>query len=88
MGKAYAEHAGSWPYGVEMPVLSLKEQFRLAGIRLMEEQGIGFVESLDFLDFIPGSGGWKESIRLWYTGLEKKEQQLFPGYLLLAHGIV
>ncbi|MEC0371481.1 class I SAM-dependent methyltransferase [Paenibacillus chibensis] len=86
IGKAYAEQAGSWPYGVEMPVTSLKDPFTAAGLRLIDERGIGFLQSLEFLDFMPGLGLWKEWLRGWYDELDTDEQRHFPGYLLLAHG--
>lgn len=87
MGKAYAEQAGTWPYGVEMPVATLEETFQLAGIRLIGEYGIGFEESLEFLDFIPEMRPFKDWLRLWHSRLGQEEQKLFPGYLLLAHGL-
>ncbi|GIP25930.1 hypothetical protein J23TS9_10600 [Paenibacillus sp. J23TS9] len=88
MGKSFAEQAGSWPYGVEMPVESLKDSFSKAGIQPVEEREIGFLESLDFIDFIPDGGSVKAWLRHWYSSLEIEEQRLFPGYLLLTHGKV
>ncbi|WP_341479991.1 class I SAM-dependent methyltransferase [Paenibacillus dendrobii] len=88
MGKAFAEQSGTWPYGVEMPVESLKDAFGKAGIQMSEERCIGFLESLDFLDFIPDGLHVKSGLRQWYASLEMEERRLFPGYLLLTHGII
>ncbi|OXM85346.1 hypothetical protein CF651_15750 [Paenibacillus rigui] len=89
LGKGYAEAAGSWPYGTEVPVASLQEEFRLAGLEVELETNIGFVQSLDFLDFIPGSQMLKQWAVQWYDALDAEEKaRLFPGYLLLTAGRV
>lgn len=88
VGKAFAETTGRWMYGRETPVLSLRDEFAVGRITLLEEFSVGFVNSLDFLDFIPGSQPVKQWMRHWYDGLTKEEQDLFPGYLLASVGRV
>ena len=85
-GKAFAEKHGLWMYGMEEPVHTLAEEFRESGITLLEERDIGFLNSLDFLDFMPDSYAVKQLLSEWYTGLPKDEQTLYPGYLLASVG--
>ncbi|MBP1990856.1 class I SAM-dependent methyltransferase [Paenibacillus eucommiae] len=86
IGKAYAEKQGTWMYGVEEPVLSLKKEFKKSKITLVKETHLGFLNSLDFLDFLPGSGAMKQWMHNWYEGLSAEEQSHFPGYLLVSVG--
>jgi len=88
IGKAFAEQQGTWMYGVEEPVTTLKDEFAYSGIKLLKETDIGFVNGLDFLDFIPGSQSMKNWISTWYEGLSEEERRLFPGYLLVSVGMV
>lgn len=89
LGKSYAEAAGTWRYGTEIPIDSLREAFRQAEIEVELETDIGFVQSLDFLDFIPGAEVVKQWAASWYKTLEEKERkEAFPGYLLLTAGTV
>lgn len=87
VGKAFAEKQGNWMYGVEEPVLTLAKEFEDSGIPLLEESDIGFVNSLDFFDFIPQSDIMKQSIIQWYQALSAEEQSFFPGYLLVSVGM-
>ncbi|WP_438350061.1 class I SAM-dependent methyltransferase [Paenibacillus sp. FA6] len=86
VGKAYAEKQGVWMYGVEEPVTTLVNEFESSGIPLLSETDIGFVNSLDFLDFIPQSDIIKQSIIQWYQELSAEDQNFFPGYLLVSVG--
>jgi SAM-dependent methyltransferase len=88
MGKAYAESQGTWRYGHEVPVESLREEFRLAGIELERETDIGFVQGMEFLDFIPGTQILKMWAAKWHQGLSDEDKRTFPGYLLSAAGRV
>jgi 2-polyprenyl-3-methyl-5-hydroxy-6-metoxy-1,4-benzoquinol methylase/GT2 family glycosyltransferase len=88
VGKAFAETNGTWMYGIEEPVMSLQEEFDQCGISLVEETDIGFMNSLDFLDFIPDAHSVKKRIGDWFEGLSSSEKSLFPGYLLLSVGKV
>nr|WP_283246408.1 class I SAM-dependent methyltransferase [Paenibacillus sp. Marseille-Q4541] len=86
IGKEYAEAQGTWMYGVEEPVTTLQSEFVQSGITLLEETDIGFINSLDFLDFVPDSASIKNVIRNWYEGLTEMEKSFFPGYLLVSIG--
>ncbi|MDR6881951.1 methyltransferase domain-containing protein [Bacillus sp. 3255] len=88
VGKAFSESNGTWMYGAEEPVMTLKKEFDESGITLLEETDIGFMNSLDFLDFIPDAQPMKKWIGDWFEGLSVKEKSLFPGYLLLSVGRV
>ncbi|OPH61409.1 hypothetical protein BC351_14810 [Paenibacillus ferrarius] len=88
IGKAYAEANCTWMYGTEIPVDSLKQEFELAGIEVDKEQNIGFIQSMDFLDFIPGAELLKQSAVEWYKELSDEEKVVFPGYLLAILGTV
>lgn len=86
VGKATAERVGTWMYGEEYPIESMREAFRLSGMTVLEETHTGFLESLDFLDFIDNSTATKEEIRLWYEALEPHLKKNFPGYLVVTVG--
>lgn len=88
VGKAFSENRGTWMYGVEEPVMSLHDEFAASDIEWVSEYNIGFKESLPFLDFISGTGQLKEWISEWYDTLDKQDQALFPGYLLVSVGKV
>ncbi|TVX93121.1 class I SAM-dependent methyltransferase [Paenibacillus agilis] len=88
VGKYYAEQSGTWMYGVEEPVLSLQDEFQDSNITLLNEHSIGFINSLDFLDFVPNAGVLKTQLRIWYEQLDNVEQSWFPGYLLASIGRV
>ncbi|UQZ87443.1 biotin biosynthesis protein BioC [Paenibacillus konkukensis] len=87
-GKAYGERQGTWMYGIEEPVLTVEDEFRRSGIEWIGETNIGFLNSLDFLDYIPEAQPVKQAIRQWYETLPAEEQRLFPGYLLVSAGKV
>ncbi|WP_246239636.1 glycosyltransferase [Paenibacillus anseongensis] len=88
IGKAYAEANHTWRYGTEIPVDSLKQEFELSDIEVEEERNIGFIQSMDFLDYIPGAEIIKQSAIEWYSELNDKEREFFPGYLLVTLGSV
>ena len=87
-GKYAAEQQGTWMYGVEDPVWSLSEEFAASGITLIEENHIGFANSLDFLDFIGGSQSVKIWLSQWYASLPADEREAHAGYLLVSKGRV
>ncbi|MDH6669694.1 2-polyprenyl-3-methyl-5-hydroxy-6-metoxy-1,4-benzoquinol methylase [Paenibacillus sp. LBL] len=87
-GKEAAEQLGTWMYGTEYPIFSLKDSFERSGIALIEESSIGFLNSLDFLDFIQDSQTVKHWLTKWYHGLTKEEKCNVPGYLLVSVGVV
>ncbi len=86
IGKEVAERTGTWMYGVENPVLSLKDEFAASGLELLNETHIGFLDSLPFLDFVPQSQEIKQWLAAWYERLSEQERGVFPGYLLVSTG--
>ncbi|MCL6577584.1 class I SAM-dependent methyltransferase [Kyrpidia sp.] len=86
VGKAFAEEYGLWPYGQEIPTESLRDTFLAAGLKFVSEFDVGFLDSLCFLDFIPGTPTIKQYLRQWYSSLPETEKQKFPGYLLACIG--
>jgi ubiquinone/menaquinone biosynthesis C-methylase UbiE len=49
IGKLVQEEAGTWPYGLEMPIASLRDDYEAAGIRLTAEFSVGSRHALNFL---------------------------------------
>jgi 2-polyprenyl-3-methyl-5-hydroxy-6-metoxy-1,4-benzoquinol methylase len=89
LGKAYAEKMGVWPYGVELPLHSMKEEFQLAGLEDIQEFDIAFDAGLDFLSFLPEAQTMKDVFREWADTLTGQEKQsLLQGYLIVTSGIV
>ena len=48
-GKAYQEEQGIWPYGVEIPILSMRKNFECAGLQILSEYSLGAEHALNFL---------------------------------------
>lgn len=86
VGKSYAEEYGTWPYGKEELTTTLENVMRESGIIFKEEYNVGFLNSLDFLDFIPDAGAIKEFMTSWYNTLSAEDKKRFPGYLLVSVG--
>jgi len=84
VGKAVAEKEGTWMYGKEIPVTSLRKIVEKSGLLLIEEKHTGFLDSLAFLDFIQGAEPVKTAIRSWYETLSHAQRKDFPGYLLVT----
>ena len=59
-----------------------------AEYRLSRRAKIGFLDSLDFLDFIRDSQTVKHWLTMWYHGLPEQEKRNVPGYLLVSVGMV
>jgi len=49
LGKRSQELKGCWPYGLEMPLHSLRADYEAAGVRVVEEFSIGTRHALKFL---------------------------------------
>jgi malonyl-CoA O-methyltransferase len=49
LGKRAQEVAGAWPYGLEMPLLSLRADYEAAGIRFVREFTVGAKHALGFM---------------------------------------
>jgi ubiquinone/menaquinone biosynthesis C-methylase UbiE len=49
IGKMTQERAGVWPYGLEMPLVSLRDDYAAAGLTVTREFSVGAEHSLNFL---------------------------------------
>ncbi len=89
LGKWAAERNGSWPYGKELPIQTMKDVFTGAGYTLQAEYPIASSVSLDFLAFLGNNTG--ELLRLFLAELTEDEKadmlQRMGGYLLYSKGI-
>jgi len=83
-GKYIAEQNGSWPYGIEVPVGTLVSAATKAGLKLLREYSIGFINALDFLNFVPGGQYVRQAMIDFYRHLSEEEKEKFPGYLLVS----
>ncbi len=83
-GKAYQEEDGTWPYGVETPISSLRNDFEAAGLHVTSEYSIGAVHALSFL---PDSHPLRKPLHEWLGGLPPSElRDCNQGYLLVTSG--
>jgi SAM-dependent methyltransferase len=48
-GKDYQEERGFWLYGLETPILTLREEYEAAGLRVDSEYSVGFQHAFNFL---------------------------------------
>lgn len=83
-GKEAGEELETWMYGTEYPITSLQDEFERSGLTLIEEHSIGFLNSLDFLDFIENSASVKQWLTAWYHSLDEQEQRQVPVICLSA----
>ena len=49
-GKAVQERLGEWPYGLEMPLATLRDDYQAAGIRVTAEFTVAAEHALNFVD--------------------------------------
>jgi hypothetical protein len=67
LGKWVAEKNGSWPYGRELPVRTMKDIFEGSGFVLQAEYSIAHLASLDFISFLSNNTG--QIFRLFFADL-------------------
>lgn len=84
IGKYLAEKMGTWPYGIENPVYTLRPVCKKAGLKLVREYSTGLLEALDFLHFIPNSQSVRAVMEQFIKDLPAEEASAFPGYLLVS----
>ncbi len=85
MGKSWLEERGQWLYGIEMPLLSLREEFEAAGMKVLSEYSIAAKHSVRFL---PRAHPMREAVTNWMESLSLKElQSCNQGYLLVTVGV-
>jgi hypothetical protein len=84
VGKAVQEEGGTWPYGLEIPILSLRNDFESIGLRVVQEYSVGARHALNFL---PGDHVLRNALAVWMQ--DKTDQELRDcnqGYLLITKG--
>jgi len=85
IGKRAQEIAGVWPYGLETPLQSLRDDYLAAGLRVETEFSVGAEHSLNFLNDRPIQRGLTEVFR----ALSRRELRDWnQGYLLVTIGTV
>jgi malonyl-CoA O-methyltransferase len=85
VGKAYQEEQGKWPYGLEIPVLSLRDDFEAAGLTVVSEYSVGAKHALSFL---PTDYPLRKSLSTWIEDRSPKELRDWnQGYLLVTIGV-
>jgi len=83
-GKALQERTGQWAYGLEVPILSLRQEFAEAGLRVVKEFTIDARHSLNFL---PAGHALRLALSAWMDTLSHEELlDCNQGYLLITLG--
>jgi ubiquinone/menaquinone biosynthesis C-methylase UbiE len=83
-GKADQEKNGTWPYGIETPILSLRDEFNAAGLTSVSEHSVGVKHALSFL---PVGHPLRESLSNWMKSMPPNQlQSCHQGYLLVTIG--
>jgi malonyl-CoA O-methyltransferase len=83
-GKKYQEEDGSWSYGIEIPIVSLRDDFEAAGLHVKSEFTVGAKHALSFL---PLNHPLRKSLSVWIEGMPSEElQECNQGYLLVTVG--
>jgi malonyl-CoA O-methyltransferase len=84
-GKDILEKQGSWKYGYEMPILSLRKEFEAVGLNSITEITVGVKQGLNF---IPRNHSLRKPLSNWIKSFDQKElKSSHQGYLLVTTGI-
>lgn len=84
--KAELELSNRWPYGRELPRISLRNVFESAGLRVVEEMTLCPESSIEFLRNV--DAGLHERFAKWWSTLPPDDPlQCTMGYLLLTVGL-
>ncbi|MGL4943343.1 MAG: class I SAM-dependent methyltransferase [Thermoguttaceae bacterium] len=81
-GKAIQEQSGTWPWGLELPQYSLREEFTASGFRVTAEYTI---DELHALTFLPEQHYLRTAIERWFRE-NKCSDNCGQGYLLVTIG--
>lgn len=85
VGKMMQEREGLWPYGREMPQVSLADDFRSAGFEVIREFSVAHRHALNFLP--PRARGLRKFLAKLFTGGNPAEATDWnQGYLLVTIG--
>jgi SAM-dependent methyltransferase len=83
-GKRTQEAEGTWPYGLEVPLVSLREDFEAAGLTVLNEYSVGAQHSLAFLS---RKHPLRRALLRWMHGVPREFlDSCNQGYLLLTIG--
>lgn len=82
VGKAIMEKDGSWGYGKELPQYSMKQEYQLAGLKVIEEYTIGEQHALEFL---PKKHYLRKALQKWINE-NICNDNCGQGYLLVTVG--
>ncbi|MEE9181334.1 MAG: methyltransferase domain-containing protein [candidate division NC10 bacterium] len=83
-GKAYQEERGTWPYGIEIPISSLHDDYEAAGLHVTSEFSVGAKHALSFL---PDDHPLRRALSDWFETLPPDLlQDCNQGYLLVTIG--
>jgi len=85
VGKTYQEEQGTWPWGLEFPILSLRDDFEAAGLHVISEYSVGARHALSFL---PPDHPLHGPLATWIENMSFEElQSCNQGYLLVTVGV-
>ncbi len=83
-GKAELESRGKWIYGLEMPLLTQRDDFEAAGLRVLAEYSVGAKHGLEFL---APDHPLRHALSDWMDQQSPEElRSLHQGYLLVTIG--
>ena len=84
-GKMLQERAGLWPYGLEMPLVTLRDDYEAIGLAVIREFSVGSHHSLSFLP--ESAKGLRTALsRLFEEVPERELDEWNQGYLLVTIG--
>jgi 2-polyprenyl-3-methyl-5-hydroxy-6-metoxy-1,4-benzoquinol methylase len=84
MGKRLLEESGEWPYGLEMPLSSLRRDYEAAGLVVTEELTVGAEHGLEFL---PADHPIRRALAAWIGRYGEDDLTSWSqGYLLITVG--
>jgi malonyl-CoA O-methyltransferase len=80
-GKAIQEENGAWPYGIEVPLFSLKEEFEAVGLQVVAEYSIAAAHALSFL---APDHALRRALSTWLAADTDAGRGWNQGYLLVT----
>lgn len=84
-GKALMEREGRWPYGLETPIHSLRNDFAAAGLQVVAEYSVG---SRHALNFLPPEHPLRQMLAAQLEQMtEAQLDEWNQGYLLVTIGV-
>lgn len=84
--KWWAEKTGSWPYGKETPMKTMKPLFEEAGLHVLGEETVNFGDSVRLLQSLPFSAEIRNLVHLWFDTLPEGYREALPGRWLVTVG--